>query len=125
MLLTFGDASHQQVKEPLVNTDRMVEQNETNFNFAFALIAIEDFVPEAIDPSGYLEIGLETDVWFPEFLEDGSLFFNWTQKEIKTQKCTLDDIATGFYKPSENNKDFTDKILPQMMCAEDPSDLRI
>ena len=55
----------------------MIEQKESKTNFAFALIEIDAFNPVNIDPTGFLEIGFETDAWFPEIQEDGS-FFNWT-----------------------------------------------
>ena len=65
-MVAFGDASHQQIKDPLVNSDRMIEQKETKVNFAFALISIDSFHPVNVDPTGYLDIGFEIDAWFPE-----------------------------------------------------------
>ena len=105
-MISFGDASHQQVRDPLVNSERMIEQKETKVNFAFALLDIDGFAPINIDPTEYLDIGFETDAWFDEVQEDGSLLNNWSLTPLKTQKCTPDDIKNEFYQPLENFKDF-------------------
>ena len=102
--------------------NRTFGQEETEFNIAAGFVRRDSYMPEHVDPTGFVEIAFELRSWN---FRSGEI--DTQTKRLSSSLCTEENVQANFYRAPETNSNYVNQVIASksMYCMDDLSEIAL